>query len=324
MLSIVIPTYNRKDFVVKNLLALESQIERYSSDLEVFITDNASTDGTEEALKPIVDKYPNVSYHKHEKNLGAHANFYYGIKNASKEYVLLLGDDDVVFPYFCDVIFQVIKQHKDVSLIHYNYLLSTESLAKVDLFNKSSKDDDLICVYNNGSDFIKKYWNKPSFMSSSVFKRSCFLDGLNKCYHPDCYGYDWLLCLYYGVMKEKCVYLYMPLMIQNCGAGGYSEKWPLYSIVGISNVFRYLSKDIPSCYDDWMEYYQNQYAFYQNLSAVAHGKKVCKEHRDEFYLLLKKKDRILFNILLHSNGLILFALRSFLFIMYKRRLKSGR
>lgn len=72
-LTIAIPTYNRLNTLKKSLRkALE-----YSKgkDIEIFVSDNASTDGTKEYINSLKKEYPRLKYYRNEKNLGLDGQF---------------------------------------------------------------------------------------------------------------------------------------------------------------------------------------------------------------------------------------------------------
>ena len=67
LLSICIPTYNRAEYLAKSLDSLIVQPE--FSQIEVVISDNASTDNTEEVCKHYREKYPNIVYYRNQENI---------------------------------------------------------------------------------------------------------------------------------------------------------------------------------------------------------------------------------------------------------------
>lgn len=69
LLSICIPTYNRSEYLAKSLDSLVCLPEFNSSEVEVVISDNASTDDTKQVVKNYSDKYKNISYYKNDENI---------------------------------------------------------------------------------------------------------------------------------------------------------------------------------------------------------------------------------------------------------------
>lgn len=74
LVSICIPTYNRADCLKMSLESLVAQEEFKSGKVEIVISDNASTDSTEEVGKAFSSEYPGIHYHRNDKNI-TDANF---------------------------------------------------------------------------------------------------------------------------------------------------------------------------------------------------------------------------------------------------------
>ncbi len=85
--SIVIPTYNRADYVVE---AVESALAQTTGDLEVIVVDDGSQDTTAVALKP----YAGRIRYLFQQNRGMAAARNRGISEARGEFVGLLDSDD--------------------------------------------------------------------------------------------------------------------------------------------------------------------------------------------------------------------------------------
>jgi glycosyltransferase involved in cell wall biosynthesis len=89
--SIGIPTYNR----VRGLRrAIESAIAQDYEDLEIFISDNASTDDTESVCRAYVASDPRIRYVRQPANRGATANFQLALEGARGDFFMWLADDD--------------------------------------------------------------------------------------------------------------------------------------------------------------------------------------------------------------------------------------
>lgn len=69
LLSICIPTYNRAEYLVKSLDSLICLPEFNTSEVEVVISDNASTDNTQEIVKIYTDRYNTIHYYRNEENI---------------------------------------------------------------------------------------------------------------------------------------------------------------------------------------------------------------------------------------------------------------
>ena len=107
-LSIVIPTYNRKDTLKKCITNLFQQTYP-KTDFEILIIDDGSTDGTDNLVKEIIDQSPvQLRYFKQE-NKGPAAARNVGIKNAKGKDILFMGDDIIATPTLID---EHIKWHR--------------------------------------------------------------------------------------------------------------------------------------------------------------------------------------------------------------------
>ena len=108
-LSICIPTYNRKRNLSELLDALAELIGE-GQDVEILVSDNASTDGTKEYMEDLVQKgkFKNLRYHRNDENIGMSNNFVMCYKLAKGDYIWLLGDDDMIMgdivPYITEVL----------------------------------------------------------------------------------------------------------------------------------------------------------------------------------------------------------------------------
>lgn len=91
----VVVTYNRKELLLKNIETLLAQTCK--DVLDILIIDNASTDGTREAIDNYVDNC-SIQYYNTGSNLGGAGGFSYGIKLATeKGYgTLWILDDDTL------------------------------------------------------------------------------------------------------------------------------------------------------------------------------------------------------------------------------------
>ena len=210
-------------------------------------------------------------------------NFYYGVKHSDAEYIFLLGDDDVVSPNFISVILNLLDQNKGIGLIHYNFIVVSPDYKTVKLWNSCFKFEAITNYYNSGRDFIWKYLDSPTFMSSIVFKKECMLNGLQNFYHEDCYGYDWLLCIYYRVLDVPCLYHFMPLVIQRSGEP--YQNYARNAIIGLHTIFDYMSKYIPRIDKHWENKADNQGMRFINILLSIIG---FKDYYKPFYNEMKR------------------------------------
>jgi FkbM family methyltransferase len=104
--SIIIPTHNRSDILLKNLDALAKQTYPFDR-FEVIVCDDGSTDDTQSALSIYSAPYHLIILH--QENMGAAAARNNAIKHAKGDYLLILNDDVIAEN---DLIEQHLKEHQ--------------------------------------------------------------------------------------------------------------------------------------------------------------------------------------------------------------------
>ena len=89
--SIVVPTFNRREFVGK---AIESALRQTFTDLEVVVSDNHSTDDTRAVIEQFDD--PRLRYVQPPEHCILPDHWEFVRRQATGKFVLLLGDDDAL------------------------------------------------------------------------------------------------------------------------------------------------------------------------------------------------------------------------------------
>lgn len=80
--SVIIPTYNRAQFVCR---AIRSVLNQTYQDFELFVVDDGSRDNMEEVVQSF--HHSQLKYLRHEKNRGASAARNIGIEQSTGKYV---------------------------------------------------------------------------------------------------------------------------------------------------------------------------------------------------------------------------------------------
>lgn len=95
LLTIAVPTYNRCDELKLLLHTLGEELVGNEQLIELVISDNASTDGTDDAVQQFKKTFPSVRTIRHEINVGMDENFCSCLELATGCYYWMLGDDDL-------------------------------------------------------------------------------------------------------------------------------------------------------------------------------------------------------------------------------------
>lgn len=93
-LSIVIPTFNGAPHIRQALDSIVSQLEDINEEVEVVISDNASTDQIQEIIREYQANYPFIKYFRNEENVGPVKNLDMSVLRSNGKYAWFFGDDD--------------------------------------------------------------------------------------------------------------------------------------------------------------------------------------------------------------------------------------
>lgn len=93
LVSVIIPTHNRAELVLR---AIKSVVQQTYTNLECIVVDDASNDSTEETVRSINDD--RIIYLQHENKMHAAASRNTGIKHARGDLIAFLDDDDEWLP----------------------------------------------------------------------------------------------------------------------------------------------------------------------------------------------------------------------------------
>ena len=111
-ISVIIVNYNVKEFIEQAVTSIKKACKNLS--YEIFIVDNASTDGSVEL---ITKKFPDVHLIANSDNKGFAAANNQGLNKAVGEYVLLLIPDTIVQEDTLRVILDFFKQYADCGMV---------------------------------------------------------------------------------------------------------------------------------------------------------------------------------------------------------------
>ena len=119
-IDIIIPTYNRKPFIVKNLEMLIEHIMVLNAKdyISIYVSDNASEDGTIDALKKIRDDTDvRIFLFSQKDNLGSGGNMFFLIQQTTADFIMLLGDDDYCDKGFLEKVIYYLNSSMGISTI---------------------------------------------------------------------------------------------------------------------------------------------------------------------------------------------------------------
>lgn len=183
LLSICIPNYNRGKYLNNCLNSILIAKSFSSLKFEVCISDNGSKDNISSIIKFYKEKGLIITYKRNNKNLGFGVNFYKVLKMAKGEFVWLIGNDDLLFPYTLKKLEGLFRKNKNVDF----YFINSSSLNSNFVFkHKQPFNTKKIPKINNNFSKIKKS------------KKMNFFDLIN----PDI-SWDFMLAMFLTLYRRE-------------------------------------------------------------------------------------------------------------------------
>jgi glycosyltransferase involved in cell wall biosynthesis len=140
--SLGLPVYNGERFVKH---AIESVLNQTFNDFELIISDNASTDSTQEICEGFARQDPRVRYIRQEINIGAKANFNRVFEYSRGEYFKWVAADDVCGPRYLELTVAQLDSYPTAVLAH---TLSRTINGKGEIV--TSEEMDARVIYDEG------------------------------------------------------------------------------------------------------------------------------------------------------------------------------
>ena len=107
LVSIGVPVFNGQQGLAR---ALESLLEQDYAELEIIISDNASTDTTAEICARYARKDPRIKYFRSDNNVGGALNFNRAFELSSGQYFMWAAHDDQRQPTFVSACVEKLEQ----------------------------------------------------------------------------------------------------------------------------------------------------------------------------------------------------------------------
>jgi hypothetical protein len=137
--TVGIPVYNGERYLTAALDSVRAQDE---PDLEILISDNASTDGTEEICRAAAREDDRIRYHRQEVNQGGAWNFDHLVDLATTPYFTWAAADDVRRPAFVRRCLEVFADSDPATVLVYP---RTQIIDATGAITEDLHDADLAC-----------------------------------------------------------------------------------------------------------------------------------------------------------------------------------
>lgn len=113
--SIGVPVYNGARYLPE---ALDSILAQTVDDFELIISDNASTDETQQICRHYADADDRIVYYRQEKNVGAAHNFNLLVDHAKSALFRWACHDDILHPRCLEASIEILDRRPDVILAY--------------------------------------------------------------------------------------------------------------------------------------------------------------------------------------------------------------
>tara|TARA_R110001599_G_scaffold215962_2_gene414229 strand:- start:6139 stop:7026 length:888 start_codon:yes stop_codon:yes gene_type:complete len=113
LVSIGIPIFNEAKFL---RASLESLLAQTYQNIEIIISDNASTDHTSQICSEYSNKYAKIKFHRFTENQGASANFDYVLEQSKGRYFMWAAGHDLWSDNHIAQCVQTLESHPTASL----------------------------------------------------------------------------------------------------------------------------------------------------------------------------------------------------------------
>ena len=114
-LTLGLPTYNGERFLAE---ALDALLAQTYTDFELIISDNASSDGTQQIAERYAADDARIRYVRHPVNRGSSFNHNFVIQQARGDFFKWVSDDDLYAPELLERCMDALDSRPEISLAH--------------------------------------------------------------------------------------------------------------------------------------------------------------------------------------------------------------
>jgi glycosyltransferase involved in cell wall biosynthesis len=169
LISVCIPAYNRAEFLPA---LLDSILCQDFEDFDIVIAEDFSPEREAIAFKATEYHHrfgTKVSYHENERTLGYDGNLRRLVEIATGDYLLFMGNDDLLAPGALRAVATAVREVHNVGVVLRSYSsFVSDPLKSVQVFRYFAEDR----IFPPGPDTVVTFFRRCVFISGMVFKRS--------------------------------------------------------------------------------------------------------------------------------------------------------
>lgn len=174
-ISVVLPTYNRAEFLPR---AIQSILNQTYKDFELIIVDDASTDESVQIIEEFMEKDSRIKLIKNTKNLGVAESRNIGNNAAQGEYIAVMDSDDQALPWRLEVSLDYMKKNPDIDVFSAGQFNLEKNFPSFEILNHKN-----LRIDKTFSPLIMVFYNP--IINVSVLMKSSFIRKHNIKYNSD-------------------------------------------------------------------------------------------------------------------------------------------
>ncbi|WP_295161156.1 glycosyltransferase family 2 protein [uncultured Brachyspira sp.] len=161
LISVLIPTYNRKELLKR---ALDSVLKQTYKNIEIYVSDNASADGTLELMQEYSKNDKRIIYSRREKNMGPIYNGSEAYNHLKGKYAVVLCDDDYFLSNtFFENAVKAMEENENIVIVRGIAKCFNENNNSIFIDTYNSKE------YIKGIDYLLNYANHQGYDNITSF-----------------------------------------------------------------------------------------------------------------------------------------------------------
>ena len=160
MISVGLPVFNGEKYLDNSIQAI---IDQTYPEFTLIISDNASTDKTQEICEKWVKADERVTYTRNDRNLGAAENYNLLVDYADTDYFKWASADDLHEPAYLEKCVEILEEHPDVVMAYGKSSLIFENKP-----DPQEYEDGFHMVEDEPYERFKAFFDAP-FLCNAIF-----------------------------------------------------------------------------------------------------------------------------------------------------------
>jgi glycosyltransferase involved in cell wall biosynthesis len=113
--AICIPTYNQAQYLRESISSACCQTYPH---VEVWVSDDCSTDETPQVMEKLCQQFPQVHYYRQPKNLGIAGNNTWLLSQPKTDFIVRLDSDDALMPDYVEKLVLLLQKYPEAGYAH--------------------------------------------------------------------------------------------------------------------------------------------------------------------------------------------------------------